>query len=78
VGALADAAAQDLRGHAGGLRGGLQAAPGGSLAFVQRQLGHRDYKTTEEVYGHLAHEFMVGSAAAAEALLYDASAAVTA
>jgi integrase len=53
-------------------------APGGSLAFVQRQLGHRDYKTTEEVYGHLAHEFMVGSAAAAEALLYDASAAVTA
>lgn len=75
--ALERAGLRDMELHA--LRHTAAAAwlsAGAGLEFVQRQLGHADYKTTDRIYGHMVKTVKVEKARAAEAWLYDASAAV--
>jgi integrase len=76
--ALRDAGLRDMRLHC--LRHTAAAlwltAPGGSLVFVQRQLGRSSVTTTEKWYGHLEEGFVKSSASAAEALVRDAAAVI--
>lgn len=65
--ALQDAGLRDMPLHC--LRHTVAAAwlsTGHPLIFVQRQLGHRSIKTTEEHYGHLEMSFLEGAAAKTE------------